>query len=189
MADGLFSALETTRLVLREFREDDADFVLRHFSDPDVARYLYDAEPFSTLVEALELIRWYAPVPNPNRNRWVIVPKDAGVPVGTLGFHRCDRTNRIAEIDYDLAPAVWGQGYMTEALAAAIAHGFSVMELNRIEAFISPDNARSLALTDRAGFQREGVMRDKNFFRGQYYDHWCVSLLRREWLQRETVPG
>ena len=70
---------------------------------------------------------------------------------------------------------------MSEALGAAIPMGFKEMGLNRIQAMINPDNARSKKLAGRMGFKEEGVMRDKYLFRGKYYDHCCFSLLKREW--------
>jgi len=55
----IFADLETSRLILRRMTAEDAEFVFRHFSDADVCRFLYDAEPFRSEDDAISLIRWY----------------------------------------------------------------------------------------------------------------------------------
>lgn len=183
----LFRDLQTERLTLRALRKSDADNILAHFGDPDVSRYLLDEEPFTDISEALGLIEWYsAPEPR-NRHRWLIERKSDGAFLGTCGYHCWDSNNNICELGYDLAPAYWGMGYMSEALGAALAFGFGDMGLNRVHAFVYIDNARSFRLLERLGFTREGVMRDKHLFRGVYYDHYCYSLLKREYVQNPNV--
>ena len=101
--------------------------------------------------------------------------------LGTCGFHYWDRTNNIAEIGYDLWHECWGQGYMKEALKCAIESSFTNMGLNRINAFVALDNVNSVKLLEKLGFKNEGIYRDKHLFRGQYYDHYFFSLLKRDW--------
>jgi len=84
-------------------------------------------------------------------------------------------------LGYDLCPPYWGKGYMTEALTKLITTGFADMGLNRIQAFIDVRNTRSVNLASRLGFKNEGIARDKHLFCGKYYDHYCFSLLKREW--------
>ena len=70
---------------------------------------------------------------------------------------------------------------MTEALRAALQHGFEKMELNRIEAIVYPENTASLRLLERLGFQQEGLL-CQSFRQGdKYYDHLLLSLLQDEW--------
>ena len=182
-----FPDLTTDRLLLRGVAEGDADFLLRQFSDEDVCRYLYDAEPFTSIDEAEELVRFFIDPEGKNRNRWIIVEKASGEPIGTCGYSRWDKQNDLADLGYDLAPAHWRRGYMSEALAAAIGSGFENMGLNRIEAVISVENVASFTLVERLGFRREGVMRERHLFGGTYYDHYLYSLLAREW--RGGDPG
>jgi ribosomal-protein-alanine N-acetyltransferase len=175
-----FPDLSTDRLLLRGVRESDSTFLLRHLSDVDVCRYLYDAEPYTTIDEAEELIRLFIDPEGKTLNRWIIVEKASNEPTGTCGFSLWDKENNRAEIGYDLSPAYWSRGYMTEALTAAIASGFENMALNRMEAIIALENVASFRLVEKLGFQREGVLRDRHLFRGTYYDHYLYSLLARD---------
>lgn len=105
--------------------------------------------------------------------------------LGTCGFHCIDLDNNICELGYDLSPEYWSNGYMTEALGAILAFIFENTEMNRVQAFVHTENARSCRLLERNGFSREGIFRDKHFFRGKYYDHFMYSLLRREYMHAD----
>lgn len=180
---SLIPNLETERLILRSLSDSDVQFIYQHFSDDDVCRYLYDSEPLTSIEEAQELIDFYTDPSQDNRNRWCIIEKTSGTSIGTCGFHRWNKVDNIAEIGYDLQGSAWGHGYMSEAMKAALDAGFAHMNLNRIEAFTYVENERSVKLLERLGFMTEGVVRDKHLFRGTYYDHFCCSILRREWIK------
>lgn len=180
----LFPNIETERLFLRELRDEDIDFIFKHFSDENVCMYLYDAEPLKEVNEAREIVEWYKNSERKNHSRWGIEHKENKKIIGTCGYHCWDRINNIAEIGYDLGKEFWGQGYMTEALTSIIQNGFNNMALNRIQAFVYTDNKRSNMLLEKLGFVNEGVIREKHLFRGKYYDHYCYSLLKNDWLTK-----
>ncbi|MFC7366664.1 MULTISPECIES: GNAT family N-acetyltransferase [Bhargavaea] len=177
----LFPDLGSERLFLRNVSEEDTEFLYEHFSDDKVCEYLYDEENFTSREEAAELVDFYSDPENAGYNRWVLVKKETGERIGTCGFHLWDRTNHIAEIGYDLSPEFWGRGYMKEALTAAIGSGFDNMKLNRINAYVAVENQRSWKLLLGLNFKNEGIYRDKHLYRGKYYDHYSLSLLKREW--------
>ena len=172
--------LETHRLYLRPLAARDAEFLLAHFGDDEVTRYLVDAEPLTSRADADRIVAFYQDAEH-GQCRWMLVDKRTGATIGTCGFHMCEPSYHKAEVGYDLASSHWGQGLMTEALAEILAHAFTHMEMNRIEALVHPDNHQSIALLDRLGFLLEGTIRDRFWFRGRYYDHRLYSLLRREW--------
>ena len=70
---------------------------------------------------------------------------------------------------------------MTEALKGALKVGFENMGLNKIQGFVHLQNEKSINLLLRSGFKQEGISRDKYLFRGNYYDHYCFTLLKRDW--------
>lgn len=175
-----FPELETERLVLRYLNRDDLEFVYKHFSDPNVCRYLLDENPVSTTAEAEEIINEYLDPVGKTHNRWGIVLKSNKTLVGTCGFHKWDLSHKRAEVGYDLGPDFWGQGIMKEALSEAFRHGFTQMDLNRIDALVYAENERSTGLLTALGFRQEGVLREYFLQAGRYYDHAIYSLLRSE---------
>ncbi len=70
-----------------------------------------------------------------------------------------------------------GQGYMSEAVRLVIPHVFETMKLHRLEAATMPTNQRSIALLEKAGFQREGFARQYLFIDGHWRDHVLFALL------------
>lgn len=176
-----FPEMETSRLRLRELRLNDAHFILNLYSDENVCKFLYDEELYTNIDEANNYIEWNTYCENKNHNRWGIIRKADGVIMGTVGFHLWDRYNHIAEIGYDLAEEFWGEGYMSEAVEKCLEHGFDFLRLNRIQAYVAPENHSSIRVLEKLGFKKEGIYRDKHFFRGEYYDLYCYSLLKREW--------
>lgn len=182
-----FPELATQRLLLRPISPDDLEFAYQHFSDPEVGRYLLDDDPVTSLDDAKAIIDFYV---SPNAelyNRWIIERKADGCPLGTCGYHKWSQRGHRAEIGYDLSPFAWGQGYMSEALDRVVEFGFTEMDLNRIEAVVHPENAASLRLLERHGFSREGLLRELLCRDDRYYDHWLLSLLKREWRRSGEV--
>ena len=70
-----------------------------------------------------------------------------------------------------------GQGHMTAGLSLAVHHIFSSLNLHRIEAACIPDNDRSIRLLEKAGFAREGYMKDYLKIRGEWRDHLLYALV------------
>jgi [ribosomal protein S5]-alanine N-acetyltransferase len=177
---GTFPILETPRLVLRELRDDDADAIYALFSDPAVTRY-HDLDTFTAAVQAREFIaRMRQRFVDRAGIRWGIVREDDLV-IGTGGFNRWNIHDRFAHLGYELAQAAWGQGIMTEAIGAMIRFGFDWLDLNRIEAETMLGNVASMRVLERCGFQAEGVLRQRYFWKGAFHDMRMFSLLRREY--------
>lgn len=70
-----------------------------------------------------------------------------------------------------------GKGHMFAALNLVIPYIFSTLQLHRIEAACIPDNTRSIRLLEKAGFRREGYLREYLKINGEWRDHVMYSLL------------
>ncbi len=80
-------------------------------------------------------------------------------------------------IGYWMGERYAGRGHMFAALQLAIPYIFRVLELHRIEAACIPDNEKSIRLLEKAGFQREGLLREYLKINGQWRDHVLFSRL------------
>jgi [ribosomal protein S5]-alanine N-acetyltransferase len=176
-----FPDLHTNRMLLRQLTLDDTEFIFKQFSDPQVCRYLMDEPPLKDRTEAQRIIRFFLEPEGKTHNRWGMVRKSDNQLIGTCGFHHWEKSYFRAEIGYDLSPDCWGQGYMSEALPAMIKNGFDRMGLNRMDAMVYVGNDRSMQVLKKQGFKEEGILRDYFYLDGVFYDHYLLSLLRREW--------
>ncbi len=177
-----FPELETERLLLRRITPHDADAWLAAWNHPDVMRYLVDFEHTTTdLEEVKEIIQWADDIfAQKSGLRWAVALKPASTMIGSCGFHLYSRTNRLAEIGYELHHEYWRRGIMTEALEAVLRFGFDRLDLHRIEANVTVGNEASAGLLRSLGFADEGTWRDKVYARNQFYDLWQFSILEDE---------
>ncbi len=79
-----------------------------------------------------------------------------------------------------------GEGYMHEALAAAIEYVFTDLNIHRIQANYQPSNHRSGRLLERLGFAIEGYARNYLLIDGAYRDHILTSLTNPDWQQPDA---
>ena len=117
--------------------------------------------------------------------RWIISLKDGDDFIGEIGFYEYEKKHRKAEIGYKLAREYWRKGYMSEAMVAMLDYMYGNLDLNRVQALVDPRNPASFLLLEKHGFQKEGVLRDYEFERGDYVDLIMYSVLRREWESRK----
>ncbi len=85
-----------------------------------------------------------------------------------------------AHVGYGLAPDAVGYGYMTEAVGRVVEIAFDELGLHRVEANVMPRNTSSLAVVERAGFEREGVSPRYLRICGRWEDHVRFARLNEE---------
>ncbi len=176
---GTIARIETKRLILRTLTETDIPFLLSHFSKNEINEYS-SAENLNSLREAREFYEKYI-APRPELFRLGIILKESGELVGTLGLYGIDHANMRAVVGYDLVKEFWGKGLMTEALRALVDYGFEQIGLNKIEATADTNNLRSLRVVERCGFRKEGVLRQKSYYKGAFHNEAVYSMLKYEW--------
>jgi ribosomal-protein-alanine N-acetyltransferase len=148
--------LTTARLRLRAVDPaGDAAAMLRLLSDPQVTRFS-NAPDCTTPAEAQAALEQFPPrFAAKEMIRWAIQPLGHGEAIGTVGLLHVNHDHRRGELGYDLARRWWGKGLATEAAAAAVAWGFAVMGLHRIEAGALVGNDASVRVL-KLGFREEG---------------------------------
>lgn len=173
--------LETGDLVLRKPAVKDAKDVFSYASDPEVARYvLWD--PHRSLSETRSFIRFLrSRIRAGYPSSWVVVLKETGRVIGTIGFIWYSDVNRSAELGYSFSREYWNHGYATQSLKAVISAAFTSLPLNRLEAQHDVRNPASGRVMEKSGLRQEGILRDRVFNKGEYVDVALFAILRSDW--------
>ncbi|MFF4589133.1 GNAT family N-acetyltransferase [Streptomyces sp. NPDC001388] len=90
----------------------------------------------------------------PEFGLYVVVRREDGRAIGSMGFHAAPDEDGRTEIGYDLVPAARGRGYATEALRTLAGWALARDDVQRLFATVERGNAPSRAVLERAGFVR-----------------------------------
>jgi len=175
--------LETPRLILRRFTQEDAQAMYTNWaSDPEVVKHL--TWPVHASVDATrELLRsWVAQYENENYYHWAMVPKDNNnAPVGGISVVRQKDAVKMVEIGYCLGTKWWGKGYTPEALKRLIAFFFEEVKVLRIAAEHDTRNPASGKVMEKCGMTHEGILRQADSNNQGICDNAVWSILAGEY--------
>jgi RimJ/RimL family protein N-acetyltransferase len=173
--------INAERISLRPLRNRDTDSIYAIYSDPEVMRY-WGSTPMSHPAQAAQLLNEVQTDLKHRRSlQWGVARRSDDRIVGTLAFFHVDVIAKKAEIGFALGRAYWKNGYMLEALQAALRYAFAEMKLRRIEADVDPRNSSSIRVLERLGFQKEGYLRERWLVAEETQDALFYGLLNREW--------
>jgi ribosomal-protein-alanine N-acetyltransferase len=167
-------------LTLRYATADDAPRLLELASDPDVTRW-FSWGPY----ERLEQPESYIADLEAKRERgelldFLIVHPEHG-PIGVTGLSELSERNRHATVGTWFGRRYWGSGANRESKAMIAALAFRRLGLDRLTAWANTRNGRSQLALERAGFQREGVLRDWHRHGDTLHDVVVFGMTKRAW--------
>lgn len=157
--------LQTPRLTIRSWREQDAPSALEIYGSPDVARWLSPAmdrvTDLDTMAQVLQ--RWISDDVGGRwpTGRWAIERRSDGRIVGGVVLLPLPPRGDDLEIGWQLLPEMWGNGYATETTHGVAGWAFT-QETDELFAVVRPGNARAAAVARRNGMEWVGET-DKYF--------------------------
>ncbi|MFE7484020.1 GNAT family N-acetyltransferase [Streptomyces sp. NPDC057552] len=142
--------LRTDRLLLTPYTPADEEEFVALFQDVSVSRWMGDGP--STEAEDRALFgRIFTRVYAGHRFEvWAV--RAGGELVGHAEIKPTEASGGY-EIIYALAPGAWGRGLGTELALALVGHGFDTLGLPEVHATVAAENAASLAVLGRIGFE------------------------------------
>ena len=173
--------IETSRLILRQARRDDAEPMFRNWaSDPKVTKYLTWPPHENVEVTQNLLERWTTEYEKDDYYHWMIVLKEIGEPIGSLLVTTVGRA-QSAHIGYCIGQKWWHKGIMHEAVQAVIKYLFEEVGYHRVEAMHDPNNPNSGRVMRKCGMKYEGTTHasDRNNQGICDADHYAI--LRSDW--------
>lgn len=169
--------LQGEGFVLRRWRMDDAESLVRHANDEQVSRGVSDRFPFPyTQVDGEQFLSGrVVDLDDP-----VFAIEVDGEACGGIGAHagKGERA-KGAEMGYWLGRALWGQGLMTRVVAVFAPWVMDELRLYRLQATVLDFNQGSARVLQKSGFQEEGVQRAAVFKRGVLHDLRLFARVRR----------
>ena len=197
--------LETERMVLRRFTEDDVDHLVDLDSDPEVMRFLTGGRPTPREVIQQDIlpsfISSYESVTG--LGVFAAIKKESGEFLGWFSFRLKDANNlNEVTLGYRLRRVAWGKGYAIEGVRALIRKGFTELDVQRVDATTYQDNLASIRVMEKAGlkFVRAYRMTIEELLASDTAAHSAseelwegddveYELLKDDWLQQETASG
>jgi len=150
--------LETDRLLLREFVEDDAESFFKLNNYPEVVRFVPD-KPLLNVEQARQTLIDH-PIADYRRygfGRGACILKSTGEQIGFAGLKYLDEPGEV-DVAYRLLPAHWGQGLATEVALASVRYGFAALGLKRIIGLVMPKNIASVRVLEKTGLRYSGTV-------------------------------
>ena len=150
-------AIETPRLLLRDWRETDVAPFIHHTNTPAVMRWLGGVQTEAQLEDALRnrMMRWQK---ERGFTFWAVERKADGALLGFCGLKIADTPGApiegLHEVGWRLREDAWGQGYAKEAAIASLDFAFDRLGADRVVAITFTGNEPSWGLMERLGMTR-----------------------------------
>lgn len=88
--------------------------------------------------------------------------------IGFISLKNINLTTKVSNIGYWIGEQYWGMGFGTEAVCIVVGYAFSVIGLNKICAFVYPDNKGSIRVLEKNGFKIAGQVNELHRISGSY---------------------
>jgi [ribosomal protein S5]-alanine N-acetyltransferase len=167
------------KVYLRALELADCPIFVQWLNDPAVQRTTLLARPVNLQDEQDYVERMRQ---SKSDIATLIVDRHTDQSVGVIALHDIDWRNRHGRFGLVIGePGNWDKGYGTEAMRLMVSHAFASLNLNRLWLAVDEYNARGIRCYEKAGFQKEGLMRQEHFRDGRYWSTWLMSILSEEW--------
>ena len=163
--------LRTDRLTLRPLQSTDVEAIASYSLRPEFIRFL--PLPPQTMESAAQFVEQAVANGQPDpKGDWLFATQIREEPrlIGTIRIGVRSAEHRQGDLGYAVHPDHWGKGFATEALRRILEFGFENLSLERIWATADVRNVASWRVMEKAGMEREGLMRHHPRVRGAWRD-------------------
>lgn len=168
--------LQGTNFIIRGWKKGDEISLQKNAGNPNVSRFLLDRFPSPYTMEAA--VSWVNNLleQDPLVNFAITIDDQV---VGGIGIElRHDVYRKTGLIGYWLSEELWGKGIITEAVKLITRYAFEHLDVIRLQAGVLEKNPASMRVLEKAGYIKEGVLRNAAIKRGEIMDEHVYAILK-----------
>lgn len=179
--------LETERLLLRPWREDDAESCYKYAKNPNVGPAA-GWPVHDSVAHSREVIRTILSAPN----TFAVVLKETMEPIGSIGLMIGEQSNLSlpkdeGEIGFWIAEPYWGQGLIPEAAKEVMRYGFEECGMIKLWCAYFDGNEKSKRVQDKCGFHyHRSETKEWSQMQQMVLEH-IQFLTKEEWQQQKSL--
>ena len=177
--------METQRLILRPWTENDAESLYNYAKDPAIGPIAGWA-PHTSVGNSREIIRDILSAPE----TYAVVLKETNEPIGSVGImfadgvHSAEIQDGDAEIGYWIGVPYWGQGLIPEAVQRLLKRCFVELDVKRVWCGHYDGNIKSRRVMEKCGFKYHHTEEGKTSPLGDIRTEHFTLLTREDWKKR-----
>ena len=177
----IIEEINDENLFLRKISKSDAEFFLNSLSEKEITKYL-SLGPLRTLEHSKRLIRSYLKYwENCIQFNYIIELHEANkVKIGSISLWNVNWQHRRSQVGIWMIPSFWRKGLARSSINLIKNIAFNHLKINRLEAYVSVENKRSISLFEKCGFKEEGILKQYMNFQGIYHDAILLACLKNE---------
>ena len=170
---------ESRSVYVRPVKKEDMKSFYKAAQDEEI-RYMTGTRHVFTMDQLYE--HYERIIQDETRFDFAICLRDNDELLGYLSIVEIDRENQKAGFRIALhSRGHLNKGYGTEAVRLALKFAFETLKLNRLQLEVFSHNSRALRAYEKAGFKREGIIRQSLFLNNQYSDEIIMGMLKKEY--------
>jgi len=168
--------LKGTGFTLRKWKLEDAELLQKHADNTNVSDYLLDRFPSPYTMD--DAINWIKLMQNQNPVTIFVIAVEDKL-AGVIGLElREDVYRKSSLIGYWIGEEYWGRGIMPEAIKLITAYAFTNFDIVRIQAGVLGNNPKSMRVLEKAGFTKEGIMKNAIIKKGEILDEHIYAICK-----------
>gem|GEM_PF-1271698 len=183
-----FNRIETENLVLRRFKDTDADEFYSYRTNPEIRRYQGEGWCDCTYEKAEKFIQEQKIIEPGTPKKWFHVAielKSNGDLIGDLGIYTSSFNK--TQIRIVISPDYQDEGYAVEAIEAALDYTFKELDIDEVIAITDIRNSQSVNLLQKLNFQKHGNFVNTGDGEGIFTSEHLFVMPKEEWLHDQAM--
>ena len=166
------------RIYLTGINKEDLSKIVKWVNDSEMTYYLFMGDRPAHIELLTE--QWEKEIKNPNEVAMAIVDKKKDKMIGWSGLYSINWISRSAEYRIFIGEKQYrDRGIGTEVAKLMLNYGFEKLNLNKIWLGVNAAHKGAVHSYEKAGFVKEGMLREEIYRNGKYYDAIRMSILRK----------